>query len=108
MLGIVSSPIPLDYAVETDFVSILIEVQGLLEGNNLLEHALIFYRNTSKKQQPALYQQEFYYFDNFPIAVCRFSVEELSLMDEALARYKQDPVKSIDELLPILDDFALL
>ena len=102
VLGIVSSPIPLDYAVETDFVSILIEVQGLLEGNNLLEHALSFIA-TLQKQQPALYQQEFYYFDNFPIRYALFS-RELSLMDEALARYKQDPVKSIDELLPILDD----
>jgi hypothetical protein len=102
VLGIISKPIPLDYAAKTDFVSILIEVQGLLEGNNLLEQALSFIAML-QSQQPELYQAEFYYFDSFPIRYALFN-RTLSQMDEALARYKQEPVKSIHELLSILDD----
>ncbi|MEM9091435.1 MAG: hypothetical protein AAGC93_22185 [Cyanobacteria bacterium P01_F01_bin.53] len=102
VLEIISKPFPFDYAVETDFASILIEVQGLLEGNNLLKQALSF-TATFQAQQPELYQKEFYYFDNFPIRYALFN-RVLSQCDEALTRYKQEPVKSIDELLPILDD----
>lgn len=105
LLDIISKPIPLDYAIETDIASILTDMQGLLEGHNLVEQALSF-TAMLQQQQPELYQTEFYYFDNFPLRYALFS-REPSQMDEALARYQQDPVNSIGQLLPMLDDLRL-
>ncbi|MEA5464719.1 hypothetical protein [Leptothoe sp. PORK10 BA2] len=102
LLELISTPIPLEFAKDVDLPSLLIDVQGLVEGNNLIEQALAFTK-TFQERQPELYQQEFYYFDNFPIRVALFN-QELALIDPALARYRQNPVKSIDFLLPMLDD----
>jgi hypothetical protein len=105
LLEIIAKPIPLDYAIETDIVSILMDMKGLLEVHNLVEQALSF-TATLQQQQSELYQREFYYFDNFPIRYALFS-RKPSQIDEALARYQQDPVNSIDQLLPLLDDLRL-
>ncbi|MBT9316120.1 hypothetical protein [Leptothoe spongobia] len=102
LLEVISKPIPLELAEKEDIASLLIDVQGLLEGNNLIEQALAF-TATFQQQQPELYQQEFYYFDNFPIRVALFN-QAVESIDQALARYQQEPVKSIDSLLPMLDD----
>ncbi|EKV02014.1 hypothetical protein Lepto7375DRAFT_4209 [Leptolyngbya sp. PCC 7375] len=102
LLEVISQPIPLDFAIKEDITSLLIDVQGLLEGSNLIDQALVF-TETFQQQQPELYQQEFYYFDNFPIRVALFN-QEVESIDQALARYQQEPVKSIDSLLPMLDD----
>jgi hypothetical protein len=102
VLEVISEPIPLDFAVKQDITSILIDVEGLLTGNNLIDQALAFTK-IFQQQQPELYQQEFYYFDNFPIRVALFK-RELDAMDAALVRYQQEPIKSIDSLLPMLDD----
>ncbi len=102
LLDVISKPIPLEFAEDVDLASLLIDVECLLEDNNLIEQALAF-TTILQEQQPDLYQQEFYYFDNFPIRVALFN-QELALVDPALARYRQNPVKSIDFLLPMLDD----
>jgi hypothetical protein len=72
LLEIIAKPIPLDYAIETDIVSILMDMKGLLEVHNLVEQALSF-TATLQQQQSELYQREFYYFDNFPIRYALFS-----------------------------------
>lgn len=102
LLEIISKPIPLEFAEDVDLASLLIDVECLLEDNNLIEQALAF-TTILQKQQPELYHQEFYYFDNYPIRVALFN-QELALIAPALARYRQNPVKSIDFLLPMLDD----
>ena len=102
VLEIIAEPIPLDYAIETDIASILIDIQTLLVGNGLLEQALTFTK-TFQTQQPELYQKEFYYFDNFLVRYALFK-QEPGQMNEVLARYQQDPVNSIEQLLPMLDD----
>ena len=102
LLEIISKPIPLEFAEDVDLASLLIDVEGLLEGNNLIEQALAF-TTTFQEQQPELYQKEFYYFDNFPIRVALFK-RELESIAPALTRYQQEPVKSIDSLLPMLED----
>ena len=102
LLEIISKPIPLEVAEDVDLASLLIDVEGLLEGNNLIQQALAFTK-TFQEQQPELYQKEFYYFDNFPIRVALFK-RQLELIDPALKRYQQEPVKSIDSLLPMLED----
>jgi hypothetical protein len=105
LLEIIAEPIPLDYALETDIASILMDMQSLLEVHNLVEQALSF-AATLQQQQSELYQREFYYFDNYPIRYALFS-REPNQMEAALARYQQDPVNSIDQLLPVLDDLRL-
>ncbi len=102
LLEIISKPIPFEFAEDVDLASLLIDVECLLEDNNLIEQALAF-TTILQEQQPELYQQEFQYFDNFPIRVALFK-RELDFIAPALDRYQQEPVKSIDSLLPMLDD----
>ncbi|MDV3350558.1 hypothetical protein QGP82_17760 [Leptothoe sp. LEGE 181152] len=102
LLEAISKPIPLAFAEKEDIASLLIDVQCDLEGNNLIEEALAF-TEIFQQQQPELYQKEFYYFDNFPIRVALFK-RELEVIASELARYRQNPVKSIDFLLPMMDD----
>ena len=90
LLEAISKPIPLVFAKKEDIVSWLIDVQCDLEGNNLIEQALAF-TEIFQQQQPELYQQEFYYFDNFLIRVALFN-RELELIAPELARYQQNPV----------------
>ena len=102
LLELISTPIPLDYVEQTDIISLLLDLQDRLVRHNLIDQTLSF-TATLQQQQPELYQQKFYFFDNFLIRHALIH-QQLDQIDDALARYKQEPIKSIDLLLPILDD----
>lgn len=77
-------------------------MQDQLVGQNLIDEALSFTARI-EQQQPELYRKEFYYFDTFQVSYALFRGAP-DQAKPALERFKQDPVASIDFLLPLLAD----
>jgi len=100
----IATPLPPGYAKETDFGVILLDVWGLLLGNNQIEAALAFVK-TLQQQQPEVYQAEFQYLDDILVMYALFQEDEAAVR-EALDRFKAHPIQAIDSLMAVLDDLA--
>lgn len=62
----IAHPIPVEYAEESDFGMILVEMWDMLVSHNLVNESFALI-DTLQQQQPELYQREFQYFANFLI-----------------------------------------
>lgn len=98
----IAQPIPIQYAEEIDFGSVLLEVWDRLVSHNLIDEALAL-RTALNQQQPDLYQKEFQYIDGFLVQYRLFH-NQFHQLPEDLARFKANPDQGIDQLIPVLDD----
>jgi hypothetical protein len=101
LLEVVEQPLSPEFLEETDFGGLLLEMQDELVNNNLLTETLALIAKF-QQYQPELYAQEYAYFDKFLIEYYLYN-NDLEKVQASLARFQENPVKDIDEMLRVLD-----
>ena len=104
MMEALDQPLSTEAIEEIDLGMLVVDLRDELASNNRLDDFLAFV-DKIKQKQPELYEQEYPYLDNLLVRYYLFR-QEPELLQEALARYKANPVESIEELWLILDDLT--
>lgn len=100
----IAEPIPASIAEEIDLGMTLVEMRDQLVGQNQVELAIVLTQQL-QQQQPALYQKEFQYFDDFWVQYYLYQ-NDLQQVESALTRFMANPAQGIDQMLETLDYLA--
>lgn len=100
VISTLKSPLTESFIEDLDLGQVLVEMKGDLEKEKQFDKLLDLI-DICKSFQPALYKKEHFYFDDFLIDWYLFH-QEKERLDEPLTRFEENPVKSIDCMLPVL------
>lgn len=100
VISTLKSPLTESFIEDLDLGQVLVEMKGYLEKEKQFDKLLNLI-DICKSSQPAFYKKEHFYFDDFLIDWYLFH-QEKERLNEPLTRFEENPVKSIDSMLPIL------